>query len=153
MTDYDHALARAYATAFAGHAHADVRTRNQLEEFLDLAASMHGPSGERSTGEIGPADTDQVDIEFALFDDRAFLRHRDTFAVEARFLDTAGNLPDKTELDPAQTRLVHNPMDQVEPLPPERLLCTPGWVRRMVAQYAQMGAIPDKIHWFPIFGD
>lgn len=146
----DVALATRYTVTYAGHHHGEVDTVPKLEAVLDEAAVLAGPSGERSTVEIGPADSEVVVLEFALFADCAYLRHGDTVAVEPRFLDQHGQI--RADLERPRSRSVHNPLDEVEELPWQHLLCTPAWVCGVVHEYAETGAVPDNAPWRPAIG-
>ncbi|MCD0445655.1 hypothetical protein LO763_18780 [Glycomyces sp. A-F 0318] len=135
-----------FGAAFGGHYYDDLRTRAEVVKFLDRAAAVAGPSGERSTAEIITPEGD-VAIEFALFEDCAYLRRNDEIAVEPGLLNESGAL--RAEVRSPNPRLVHNLMDEVETLSGTSLLCTPSWVQDAVLGYALTGRLPEDTVWRP----
>jgi hypothetical protein len=144
MTEVDAAFPVTFTAFYGGHAHGSLDSTEAVAEFLDGAADMVGPSGEHSTAELA-TDDGEIALEFALFEDCAYLRRGDTVAVDPAFLDESGHL--RTDLTSPAPRLVHNLMDEVEALPSAQLRCTPQWVRGIVATYATTGHLPDHITW------
>lgn len=147
VSEQDMPLPKPLATSFGGHFAADIETRAELERFLEQATRMYGPSGERSTAEIGPSGSDAIVFEFALFDECAYLRHGDQVAVEPGLQTKEQD--GKPGVARNLVKLVNNPMDEVETLRADPLLCTPQWVRGVVTAYATTGEIPSDITWTP----
>ena len=139
-------LAGTFRSAVGGEARADIGTVHDLTVFLDaVTAAELEPDGVRPAGAIWTAGTGAPVVEFAQFDDCAFLRCGTDIATEPGFFHTGGVNP--AEFTRQGERRIRGCTGDVETLPPEALLCTPGWVREQVLAFAMTGAMPRGIGW------
>lgn len=130
-------------TFFGCHFCRKLQTQEDLSRFLEEV--RYGPSGQRATASIGPADSNRIVLEFVLFEDCAFLWHDNRVAVEPAFLDADGTPIAPSE--PGRFEVVENSLGDVESIPAHYLLCTPSWVREVVSAYAATGIVPEGIVW------
>lgn len=122
----------------------ETSTTSEVEEFVDGAASIVGPSGERSTAEITTPDG-EIRLEFAPFEDCGYLRRGDEVAVDPAYLGEDDQI--REDVVRPEPRPIHNLLDEVEVLSSDQLLCTPQWVRSVVSMYVSMGEFPKDITW------